>query len=567
MKNLLRLLGIAALVAVIGFSFVACGDGGGGGGGGRPNPNPNPNPGGDSELSGNITITPAEPVTIGDKLTAVYSGDEPVSYQWKRGTTNVGTNSDTHTPSQAGSYTVTVSAPGYTSKTSNAVTVNGNEIPGSTLAEKLAWVSSNAESNSTYNIEVSADEAIGPHTLSYTGKSNIVINLKGTGAARVVSLSSNGALFTVGSGVTLILDNNITLQGKSNNTGSLVDVDYHGALEMKTGAKIYGNENSQSSADGGGVCVSYGGTFTMNGGEISGNIVSGSSIGTSDGGGVYVSGTFTMNGGEISGNEATSDGGGVSSSGTFTMNGGEISGNKASGSVSSGGGVYSFGTFTMSGGKISGNEAIYSGGGVDGSGTFTMSGGEISGNIVSGSSIGTSDGGGVCCGTFTMNGGEISGNKVSGTIGNGGGVYCGTFTMNGGKISGNESNYSGGGVYVSYGGTFTMRGGEIAGNKANGNSGPSGGGGVYVDYLSAMLDGAEYTHKGTFNIVAGTVYGSNETDTSLRNTAGTDRGAALYTNNNYAIAEYGTFTGTTWNKAGDLYTSDDTIKVVNGVLQ
>jgi hypothetical protein len=130
MKNLIKLLGIAALVAVIGFSFISCGDGGGGGGGGRPNPNPNPNPnpppGGDSALSGNITITPAGPVEIYTTLTANYTGTEDVSYQWKRGTTNVGDSSYYRTsiyPDQGGIYTVTVSATGYISKTSNAVTV------------------------------------------------------------------------------------------------------------------------------------------------------------------------------------------------------------------------------------------------------------------------------------------------------------------------------------------------------------------------------------------------------------------------------------------------------------
>ena len=75
-----------------------------------------------SDLTGDITITPAGPVTIGTELTANYTGTETISYQWKRGTTNVGTNS-TYTSDQAGSYTVTVSATGYSSKTSVAVTV------------------------------------------------------------------------------------------------------------------------------------------------------------------------------------------------------------------------------------------------------------------------------------------------------------------------------------------------------------------------------------------------------------------------------------------------------------
>jgi formylglycine-generating enzyme required for sulfatase activity len=62
-------------------------------------------------------------------LTANYSGSEKVSYLWKNGETNVGTNSNKYTPPEAGSYTVTVSAAGYNNKTSAAVTVTGASLP------------------------------------------------------------------------------------------------------------------------------------------------------------------------------------------------------------------------------------------------------------------------------------------------------------------------------------------------------------------------------------------------------------------------------------------------------
>jgi hypothetical protein len=75
-----------------------------------------------TNLSGEITITPAT-ATIGETLTANYSGSETVSYQWKNGLNNVGANSNTFTLNEAGSYTVTVSAKGYNSKTSAPVVV------------------------------------------------------------------------------------------------------------------------------------------------------------------------------------------------------------------------------------------------------------------------------------------------------------------------------------------------------------------------------------------------------------------------------------------------------------
>jgi hypothetical protein len=271
---------------------------------------------------------------------------------------------------------------------------------GNVLAEKLTWLPGNAENNGEYIIELDADERIGEHTLSY-GKS-IRITLRGKGSERTVTLSG----FTVGEGVTLILDSNITLQGRHNSM-SLVFVKSGGTLVMNRGAKISGNTNIND--DGGGVTVWDGGTFIMNGGTISGNSAR-------KGGGVYVGdgGTFTMSDGTISGNTGASanTGGGVyvGDGGTFTMRGGTISGNTAS---NEGGGVFVFvywdtnrrGTFTMEGGTISGNTA-YSGGGVNvWGGTFTMRGGAISGNTAS------SEGGGVVVrhSYFEKTGGTIYG--------------------------------------------------------------------------------------------------------------------------------------------------------------
>jgi hypothetical protein len=83
-------------------------------------------------LSGSITISPASAVT-GTELTANYTGSETVNYQWRKDGGNVGENSNKYTPTAAGSYTVTVSATGYNSKTSAAVTVTAPALTGITL--------------------------------------------------------------------------------------------------------------------------------------------------------------------------------------------------------------------------------------------------------------------------------------------------------------------------------------------------------------------------------------------------------------------------------------------------
>jgi len=380
-------------------------------------------------------------------------------------------------------------------------------VPGSSFNAKMRWLTANVQNNGKYSIEIADDESITPMTLSFSGKNNISITIIGIGSNPVTfSLTGNGSMFTVESGITLILGDMLALRG---------------GIQVNSGGRLIMNNGSST----GRVYVGKNGTFTMNGGEISGN-------NASNGGGVYVAGTFIMNDGKISGNTSSTSsyGGGVYVEGTFTMNGGEISGNTASSSMlynmadnvrtypGGAGGVYVAGVFTMTGGKISGNASrpysnVYPtayAGGVYVNGSFTMKGGEISGNSAS-------NGGGVYVNngrTFTMEGGTISGNTAS----NGAGVDVdgsftliggeisanqngidvqGTFTMKGGKIYGNgNKNTRGGGVCVNKSGTFTMERGEIFGNTA------AVGGGVCV--------------KGTtvFNKTGGTIYGYSSNDSN-----------------------------------------------------
>jgi len=199
-------------------------------------------------------------------------------------------------------------------------------VPGTTLAEKLQWLKSNATSNSGYILEVTADENLAPQNISYNNKFYITVQLQGSGNPKVITLSDNGSLFSIGNFITLILDKNLTLVGKNNNNASLVTV--YGNLIMNQGVKITGNVYNYPNFNsmGGGVYVHHKGTFIMSGGEISDN-----SNFVSYGGGVVVSGCFTMSGGKISNNTVSGNnrcgGGGVLVEGHFTMSGGEISGN------------------------------------------------------------------------------------------------------------------------------------------------------------------------------------------------------------------------------------------------
>jgi len=249
------------------------------------------------------------------------------------------------------------------------------------IASSLSFISTNAESGDEYYIVLGANESITSKTLNYSGK-KVNITLMGYDRERTITLNRSGSMFVVNSGVTLTLEENITLVGRSSNSDSLVIIS-GGKLIMNNGSNITGNEggSSDNNYNGGGIYVTSNGDFTMNGGQISGNSIP---YGGNNGGGIYVNnGTFTMNNGEISGNTSRSGNGiYVNSNGTFIMNDGKISGNNSY-SSGGGGGVYIVGSFTMNGGEISGNTTTYNGGGVYVSGTFNMNGGKISNNSIS----------------------------------------------------------------------------------------------------------------------------------------------------------------------------------------
>lgn len=240
------------------------------------------------------------------------------------------------------------------------------------------------------------------------------------------------------------------------------------------------------------------------------------------------------------------------------------------------------GSLTMQGNtKITGNN--YQRGINISFGVFTMNGGEITGN-----------GGGirVDCGIITMNDGKIYNNNDSSYGGYGGGVYVaqGSFTMNGGEISGNKAATGGGGVYVvdflstyKIYSTFIMNGGKIFGNTVTDSSGTGGGvslfqyavfhmnGGEISGNTASYCGGVSVQFGSNFRITNGTIYGLNESNATLQNTATADYsiGSALscVTGDYGATAQYGTFIGNNWNKSGDLDSTNNTIKVINGVLQ
>jgi hypothetical protein len=139
-----------------------------------------------------------------------------------------------------------------------------------------------------FTILMGQDEpAFTPFTLDNAAYGGKRLCIRGGGYTVTLEGASTGSLFTLETGVVLVLSD-ITLQGRGlefTNSGALIVV-AGGDLLTHSETNITGNSFSV----GGGVSVS-GGTFTMSGGSIAGNSSSG-------GGGVYVGGgSFTMGGG------------------------------------------------------------------------------------------------------------------------------------------------------------------------------------------------------------------------------------------------------------------------------
>jgi len=327
--------------------------------------------------NGGLLITPTAPTRKYTPTQGLYLNPIPEEYTidgWYRD--SVLTDKwDLSTDTVDGNITL------YAKWTSpNSITLNTGTS--NLILEAIKHVNNNAAANTSYTLLLIDIEITAPGSNAIPIITNQYFNLiiKGiSGSVIRQAGSENSSLFSLNAdNAKLTLGENITLQGLSYGTASLVTVT-RGTLVMESGSAITGHTNT--SADGGGGVKVNGGTFIMNGGTISKNTAT-------YGGGVYIgSGTFNMNGGIIRDNNAIKNGngdggigGGVNvGSGTFNMNSGTISGNKAD----SAGGVYTNGTFNMNGGIISGNEATGSSGGgvyVGNTGAFRISNGTVYGN-------------------------------------------------------------------------------------------------------------------------------------------------------------------------------------------
>jgi len=121
-------------------------------------------------------------------------------------------------------------------------------VPGSGIEEKIGWLRDNARSGGRYVIELMEDEGVYQVPLYFINRINVTITIKSIGGNRTITLLSRGNLFYVFGGVTLVLENNVTLAGYGDNIYPLIYIAPGGEFRMNNGSTVTGNISSATGA-------------------------------------------------------------------------------------------------------------------------------------------------------------------------------------------------------------------------------------------------------------------------------------------------------------------------------
>jgi hypothetical protein len=273
-------------------------------------------------LTGTVSIQGS--TYLGQTLTAITTslgGSGTINYQWLRdGIAINGATSSSYTLAEADLgcvITVRVSRNGYNGTVVSTETGEVKQLPDfPSLEDFFSYLEINATDGDSYMYELVLDETLSPKILSYSGK-KVDITLRGRSINRIITITSVGTLFTIEEGVSLILENNVTLVGKNNNNASLIVLRDGGTLNLYGNSAISGNKFTSTSTNptGGGVFINKGilnmrGSSSIFNNHVDGGYGSETNRRSAGGGGVYINdGVLNMyDNSSVIGNSASAGG-------------------------------------------------------------------------------------------------------------------------------------------------------------------------------------------------------------------------------------------------------------------
>jgi large repetitive protein len=484
MKNIFKVIGIIALVAVIGFSMAACG------GGDDDNNNNNNNNNNNSGTGTAPTITTASLPngTVGTAYsqTLAATGDTPITWSIDSGTLPTGlsiaetTGIISGTPTTAATSTFTVKATNAAGSITKSLSITIATSGGGDPTPSVSYIinGSGATFTATKNgatvgtANQSISDVIG-YIQNDANHANVGIQF-GNGT-NVLDIGNNSVTF----GSNLFVSNAwgyITLSGKITSSSS-------GDYTVYIGRGISLTSTADITATGTANGIMNAGTLTVSSGTVSATTASGRSGIRNYGGTVIInSGTISSTGYNGITNEVGSD------YGTVTINGGIVStanvNNTNQYAIRSEGGC----TVTITGGTVSAT-GVNANGGIYNGGTLNISNGTFKSAGASGTSGNTIYNGG----TLTISGGTFE--SAYATIYN----RNGTMTMTGGTVSTTYNNANGRAIVGSGSSSnVTINGGTV--------SAPSNGYAVYNDD-SFGASGTGTITIGTSAVINGRKYG------------------------------------------------------------
>ena len=247
-------------------------------------------------------------------------------------------------------------------------------------AGSLRYVLLNAASGDVINFAPAlSGQIISPFHGGITLTANIVIDASALTNAIQINNYQLNSLFTVSSGVTVLMNSLIIAGGISSGPGG--SICNQGNLTLINCTL----SNNLSYANGGGIYNDQNANLTMTNCTVAGNMANGGFGGfNGSGGGIYnyYYGTATVSDSTISGNSAVngsfaSGGGGIYNQGALTVNNSTLAAN----SSSEGGGIWNtFGTAAVTNCTFSGNSAS-DGGGIFNQALLSLANSIVAGNI------------------------------------------------------------------------------------------------------------------------------------------------------------------------------------------